>query len=172
MLINFATSLIQRKEIRKERMSDNNEINKVKNKFTEFLKSKRLRKTPERFEILYCSLECNGHFDADLLYNLLDKRGYHVSKATIYNTLDLLSEAGIVRKLIFDTHQARYEVADKTHSHLICTQCGKITELDVEFPDADSRNLKLQGFSPSYVSICIYGICKDCLHDTNQSQKR
>ena len=151
-------------------MIESSVINKVKTRFTEFLKSKRLRKTPERFEILYCSLECNGHFDVDLLYNLLDRKGYHVSKATIYNTLDLLSEAGIVRKLIFDTHQARYEIADKTHSHLICTQCGKISELDVEIPKADNGNIELRGFSPSYISICIYGICKDCLLRNNQDQ--
>ncbi len=101
-------------------------------KFLSFLNTKGLRKTPERFEILHCALECKGHFDVDTLYKSLEARGYHVSKATVYNTLELLCAGGVIRKLLFDTHQARYELAEKTHSHLICTQCGEIKEIELE----------------------------------------
>lgn len=148
-------------------MCEDSEKNRLREKFTDFLNSRRLKKTPERFEILFSSLECAGHFDADILYKHLESKGYHVSKATIYNTLDLLSEARIIRKLLFDTHQARYEIAGQTHSHLICTNCGKISELNQgNFQIPDNFDL-LDGFSPSYVSICIYGLCKDCNKNLN-----
>ncbi len=134
----------------------------MEKKFIEFLKSRRLKKTPERLEILHCCLECKGHFDVDILYNILDSRGYHVSKATIYSSLDLLAEAGIVRKLLFDTHQAKYEIAGTSHSHLICTQCGEIVELNIEGLDLIMDKLQLCGFIPNYLSTCIYGRCKNC----------
>jgi len=131
-------------------------------KFTAFLTTNHLRKTPERFEILRCASECKGHFDVDKLYHDLEERGYHVSKATIYSTLELLCQSGIVRKLLFDTHQARYEMSSVTHSHLICTQCGEIREIDLEEIDSRLSTMKFQNFTPAYVSTCIYGLCNKC----------
>ena len=131
-------------------------------KFLSFLKTKGLRKTPERFEILHCALECKGHFDVDTLYKSLEARGYHVSKATVYNTLELLCAGGVIRKLLFDTHQARYELAEKTHSHLICTQCGEIKEIELEEIDHRLASMSFRDFYATYVSTCIYGICSKC----------
>ncbi len=131
-------------------------------RFTSFLNTKRLRKTPERFEILRVALECKGHFDVDRLYTELDTRGYHVSRATIYSTLELLCSSGVVRKLLFDTHQARYEMAELTHSHLVCTECGDIREISLDEIDKRLANMSFTGFSPAYVSTCIYGVCDKC----------
>lgn len=131
-------------------------------RFTTFLNSKRMRKTPERFEILRVALECKGHFDVDSLYTELDSRGYHVSRATIYSTLELLCSSGVVRKLLFDTHQARYEMAERMHSHLVCSQCGDIQEIDLEEIDSRLSNMTFDAFTPAYVSTCIYGICDKC----------
>ncbi len=136
-------------------------------RFTSFLKSKRLRKTPERFEILRVALECKGHFDVDRLYTMLDSRGYHVSRATIYSTLELLCSSGVVRKLLFDTHQARYEMAELTHSHLVCTDCGDIREIKIDEIDRRLADMKFPDFSPAYVSTCIYGLCDKCRSKTN-----
>lgn len=135
---------------------------KATDKFIAYLSAKHLRKTPERFEILNSVLDCNGHFDADWLYNMLENKGYHVSRATIYNTIDLLCDSGIVRKLLFDTHQARYELAERTHSHLVCTKCGDIREINLDGIDSSLASMTFSGFSPAYVSTCIYGICDAC----------
>lgn len=131
-------------------------------RFILFLNSKRMKKTPERFEILHCALENSGHFDVDSLYKSLESRGFHVSKPTIYSSLELLCSAGIIRKLLFDTHQARYEKAGQTHSHLICTECGEIREIDLEEIDSRLANMKFDNFHPAYVSTCIYGMCEKC----------
>lgn len=136
-------------------------------KFTAYLNAKRLRKTPERFEILRIALECKGHFDVDRLYTDLDKRGYHVSKATIYSTLELLCSSGVVRKLLFDTHQAKYEVAEINHSHLVCTKCGEIREIDLEEIDSRLSEMSFKGFTPAYVSTCIYGLCEKCTNSND-----
>lgn len=143
-------------------MQDEKKYSLEEKRFTSFLQSRRLRKTPERFEILRCCEEYEGHFDADILYNLLETKGYHVSKATIYNTLELLSDAGIIRKLLFDTHQARYERAEATHSHLVCTLCGEITEVELADFELNQQMLQSRGFRPAYISTCIYGICAKC----------
>lgn len=131
-------------------------------KLCSYLKLKGLRKTPERFEILRCALDHNGHFDVDSLYRALEKNGYHVSRATIYSTLELLCSAGIVRRLLFDTHQARYEMAGETHSHLVCTECGDIKEIDLDDERSKIYASSLGGFTPAYISTCIYGICPKC----------
>lgn len=131
-------------------------------KLYSYLKLKGLRKTPERFEILRCALEHDGHFDVDSLYRALEKNGYHVSRATIYSTLELLCGAGIVRRLLFDTHQARYEMAGETHSHLVCTECGDIKEIDLDDERSKIYASSLEGFTPAYISTCIYGICSKC----------
>lgn len=138
-------------------------------KFSSFLKSKRLRKTPERFEILRCALNYNDHFDVDCLHRALETGGYHVSRATIYSTLELLCSAGIVRRLLFDTHQARYEKAGSTHSHLVCTECGEIREVNLPEVDGALSQMNFIRFRPAYVSTCIYGICEKCSKKNNTS---
>lgn len=131
-------------------------------RFAKFLNAKRMRKTPERFEILRCVMETKGHFDVDNLYTGLEQRGYHVSKATIYSTLELLCSSGMIRKLLFDTHQARYEHAELTHSHLVCTQCGEIREINLAEIDSRLSAMTYPDFTPVYVSTCVYGVCDKC----------
>ena len=62
----------------------------------------------------------------------------------------------------FDTHQARYERASQTHSHLVCTECGEIREVDLEDIDGALANMKFSDFRAAYVSTCIYGVCEKC----------
>jgi len=143
-------------------MSEPNSERKQIERFTSFLISKNLRKTPERYEILRCAIECEGHFDIERLHRELDKKGYHVSRETVYNTIELLCSSGIIRKLLFDTHQARYELAELTHSHLVCTQCGEITEISLDEIDARLATMSFKSFTPAYVSTCIYGLCDNC----------
>ena len=98
---------------------------------TKFLKSNRkLRSTTARFAVLDTVLQIQGHFDADSLYYRMVTKGVKISKATVYNTLDLLQECGLVSKYRFAENTSRYEKAfgRPQHHHLICLECGDIIE--------------------------------------------
>lgn len=140
----------------------NSEFIVLRSQLTEFLQKRHFRKTPERYAILSKAVELSAHFDVDQLYNALETEGYHVSRATVYNTLELLCEAGILNRHLFAPNQARYEVARGSHLHLICRRCGKIREIDD--PEITERLVKQHypDFTPEYSSSSVYGLCDDC----------
>ena len=106
----------------------------VKQMLTEYLQKNGHRKTPERYAILDMIYTIKGHFDIDTLYHSMEDEGqFRVSRATLYNTIILLLDANLVIRHQFG-NSSQYERAYKneTHHHMICTECGKVTELEDE----------------------------------------
>jgi Fur family ferric uptake transcriptional regulator len=131
-----------------------------------YLKNTRgLRATPERYAVLDAVLQTQGHFDAENLYYRLIAGGMKISKATVYNTLELLLRAGLVSKYRFAEKTSRYEKAlgRPQHHHLICLQCGDILEFVSDKLERIQEEVCAdREFVSQSSSLQIFGTCSKC----------
>ena len=134
--------------------------------FRKYLKSKDLKWTPERREILGMILSADSqHFEADDLLVKLRRKKSKIAKGTIYRTIKHLVDAGILRPVIFVDRHAHYEVAigHKHHSHLVCLKCGRVIEFfSPKIQNELDKTAAENDFEETGHKVEITGYCKEC----------
>ena len=144
-------------------------------RFEAFLRTRKLKLTRERLVILAAIFRQEHHFDAESLHADLRTEGGDISRATVYRTLDLLVQAGLVRKNSLGASHANYEAAheDEHHDHLICISCRQVLEFfrpDLEALQEDV--CRAHAFRPVHHSLQIFGLCERCANLLDEGQIR
>ena len=137
--------------------------NEAKQRFLDFLGTQQLRMTAQRMAIIDTVFSTTEHFTAEQLLEWSRERDESVSRATVYRTLPLLTESGLVREMDFGKEHKYYDpnYADHPrHSHIICKDCDKIVEFESEKIAALEEEIvgKL-GFSVDSEKLQITGAC-------------
>jgi Fur family ferric uptake transcriptional regulator len=140
----------------------------MKNEFQildDFIKSKALRRTPQRERVLDVFLSVEKHVSVDELYKLVKRRHPDIGYTTVYRTMRLLSETGLCNEVDFGDGILRYEhkYNHSHHDHLVCTECGCFIEVSQpQIEQLQDRLAKKHNFVPTDHRLHIYGVCKKC----------
>jgi Fur family ferric uptake transcriptional regulator len=132
----------------------------VKEIFTNYLKNKNFRKTQGRYDILFEIYSIDGHFEVETLYLILKNKNYHISRATIYNTIDLLLDCGLIVRHSFGNKAGSYEKAygGGQHDHLISMDDQNVIEFRDERVIDIARDIaKSHNFEYTHYAFTIYG---------------
>ena len=139
------------------------QIETVRSRFNDYLRSQNLRQTAERALIFDAVYETDDHFDADELYGRLKTNNAAVSRATVYNTLELLVDCNLVVRHQFGNKQAKFEKSYRywQHDHLICLDCNKLNEFCYPLIQTIRDMVaEIFDFEISHHSLNMYGHCK------------
>ena len=119
----------------------------------------------QRIKIMEYLLECQCHPTVERIYKALGKKCLNISKATVYNTLKLFAQKGLVRVLTMEDNENHYDVLMHEHGHFICEECGTVFDFDIDADKVfktDSEQLK--GCTINQKDIYFKGVCNRCLY--------
>lgn len=142
-----------------------NNLEKATQVLKDHLKDKGYRSTPERFSVLEEIYTNNGHYNADELFLNMKNKGSRISRATVYNTLEILVECNLVDGHQFGHNHTHYErrLGYKHHDHLVCNYCDNIIEFSMpELEMLQDEMCERLGFAAERHSLEIFGMCQSC----------
>ncbi|MBN1245681.1 transcriptional repressor [Candidatus Bathyarchaeota archaeon] len=127
------------------------------------LRSKGYKATPQRITVCKTALSSREHPNVQNIYREVKKTHPTVSLATIYKTLNILKESGLVQELNFSQGQTRFDPYLEPHINMVCLQCGKIQDLDDPAVKELVKKVYVKAnFAPTTQRIDVYGVCGQC----------
>ncbi len=132
----------------------------------EILEKNGIRPSYQRIQVLTYLLENDIHPTADMIFTGLQEKTPVISRATVYNTLNLFEDKGIVSTMSADRTDTRYDLLDRPHGHFVCDKCSKIFNFEYNYSEVYSG---LEGFRIDNKEIVLKGLCKEC-KETNNKQ--
>lgn len=130
------------------------------NAFKEFLDGKGVKPSYPRLKILEYLVEFRNHPTAEEIYEQLVKEMPTLSRTTVYNTLNLFVDEGVIIPINISSNETRYDATVMDHGHFRCTQCGRIVDFPIEVGDCNI--MELSGCKVTGRSIYFKGACPDC----------
>ena len=141
------------------------EIRTAESVFKEYLRDRRYKYTAERRAMFHAAMNTHEHFDAERMIVELRQQGHRVGRATVYRTLPLLENCGIIKEVSLGQKQTFYEHihGHGSHDHMVCRRCGRILEFDnaavVELRKLIARQYEFHDLSHR---LQVQGLCKTC----------
>lgn len=135
----------------------------MESQLADALRERGQRVTPQRLVVARLLQEYGDHVTAETLHRRVCERMPGVSLPTVYATLELLEELGLVNRLLTQSGAVVYDPNVAEHHHLVCTACGAI--IDVEAPVDDApilRAARRSGFAPAAAQVVVRGLCAGC----------
>ena len=132
--------------------------------------TKNIRPSFQRLKILEYLIKNPCHPTVDQIYKDLQSEIPTLSKTTIYNTLDLFHEAGLVQVLTIEDNETRYDIITKTHGHFKCEKCGAISNFTVDIDSLIPE--ELTGFKVMDKNVYFKGVCPKCLSNINNNDRK
>jgi Fur family transcriptional regulator, stress-responsive regulator len=127
------------------------------------LRSRGQRVTPQRLVIHDALVELDRHVTADEVHAAVSERLPNVSAPTVYATLELFEELGIVRRINLAAGAALYDPRPDDHHHLVCVRCGRVEDVDAGVDMTGAlRAASRRGFRADHAEVVVYGLCSDC----------
>ena len=131
--------------------------------YIEILQNHNLKVTPQRLEIVDI-LNTNGHINIDDLYKLLQNKFPTLSLATIYKNIKAMSNKLFLSEVKIPHQKNVYELTKKEHSHVVCSKCNTIMDIDLDISNILSQAESISNYSLNKSSIVLNGICPQCIN--------
>ena len=133
------------------------------------LKKRKIHSSYQRIKVLDYLYKNQCHPTADQIFKDLQREIPTLSKTTIYNTLNLFFENGLIRAVKIEEHETRYDIVIEKHAHFKCENCGKIRNFWIDFDSLTAE--ELDGFKISDKNVYFKGICPECLANIDEDDK-
>jgi len=132
--------------------------------------SRKIRPSYQRIKVLAYLIKNQCHPTVDQIFQDLQQEIPSLSKSTIYNTLNLFLEVGLIRVITIEDNETRYDILTEDHGHFKCEACGAIYNFAVNVDALATANLN--GFKVMEKNVYFKGICPTCLFNINPSEEK